>query len=252
MASHPAFDPNRLDEAWDELVADSFTPLLNRAVLGQYQVGAAFGPVLMAAAGDQEDLPVQLSQWVNSADNTDLACARPITDPSWGEAIGAGCQGVVDELAKKVGESRLEKLYQQLELSPQDASLTASPMQMALAAATLSSPGLRPSPKFTLAYNSPLEGWLRFPDDQLPAEQIFSSQEAAQASSSLAEENLPIWQSVSTNPNGPDQWVSWYLGGTLPTWEGAPLALAVLLEEDDPALVESIGERIFQAALSSR
>jgi hypothetical protein len=252
MASHPAFDPNKLDEIWDEVVDDPLTPLLNRAMLGQYQIGAAIGPILMAAASDQDDLPGLLDQWVKSADKTDLACARPNDGLSWRAAIGAGCLGVIDELAKGIGETRLEQLYQQIGISPQESGLTASPLQMALAAATLSSPGLRPSPQLTLAYNSPLEGWLRFPEETDPAIEVFSPEAVSQATSSLAEDSLPIWQSLAVTPNGPDQKVSWYLGGTLPTWEGAPLALVVLLEEDDAALAESIGQEIFRAALSSR
>ena len=252
MASHPAFDPNQLDEVWDELVADPLTPLLNRAMLGQYQIGAAIGPILMAAASNQEGLSVLLEQWVKSADKANLACAQSIDDLSWGAAIGAGCQGVVDELAKGISETKLEQLYQQIEISPQESGLTASPLQMALAAAMLSSPGLRPSPQFTLSYNSPLEGWLRFPEEPDPAIQVFSPEAVTQVTSSLAEESLPIWQNLAVTPNGPDQWVSWYLGGTLHTWEGAPLALVVLLEENNPALVESIGQEIFRAALSSR
>ncbi|RME06672.1 MAG: hypothetical protein D6803_05915, partial [Anaerolineae bacterium] len=39
MSSHPAYDPNRLDDIWDELIAAEDAPLLNRAVQGRYPVG---------------------------------------------------------------------------------------------------------------------------------------------------------------------------------------------------------------------
>jgi hypothetical protein len=50
-------------------------------------------------------------------------------------------------------------------------------------------------------------------------------------------------------PNGPGQFVTWYAGGTLPEWGGAPLAVAVLLEENDTALAEQIGQGILEAAM---
>jgi len=39
MVSHPAYDPNRLDEDWEQLVADPNAPLLNRSIQGLYPVG---------------------------------------------------------------------------------------------------------------------------------------------------------------------------------------------------------------------
>jgi hypothetical protein len=251
MASHPNFDPNQLDENWESLIADPFTPLLNRAVLGQYQAGAALGPILLAAANEQSALSEPTEQsialWEKEGE-----CAMQIEEQSWRGAIAAGCPGVVDDLAKELGSSRLERLYEKLEIAPQDSGLAVSPMQMALAAATLSSAGLRPSPQLALAFNSPVNGWSRFSEETVPSEPIFSPTIAARVAGDLAEANLPIWQSLAVSPNGPDKWVSWYLGGTLPTWEGAPLALVVLLEENNPEQIESIGQEIFRVAMSSR
>ncbi|MCS7259562.1 MAG: penicillin-binding transpeptidase domain-containing protein [Anaerolineae bacterium] len=39
MVSHPAYDPNRLEETWKTLTADPSAPLLNRATQGIYPVG---------------------------------------------------------------------------------------------------------------------------------------------------------------------------------------------------------------------
>ncbi len=39
MVSHPSYDPNRLDETWENLTADPSAPLLNRATQGIYPVG---------------------------------------------------------------------------------------------------------------------------------------------------------------------------------------------------------------------
>jgi peptidoglycan glycosyltransferase len=39
MVSHPSYEPNRLDETWEDLIADPSAPLLNRATQGIYPVG---------------------------------------------------------------------------------------------------------------------------------------------------------------------------------------------------------------------
>jgi cell division protein FtsI/penicillin-binding protein 2 len=48
MVSSPSFDANRLDEDWQELLASSDWPLLNRATQGAYPPGATLGPFLRA------------------------------------------------------------------------------------------------------------------------------------------------------------------------------------------------------------
>jgi hypothetical protein len=42
--------------------------------------------------------------------------------------------------------------------------------------------------------------------------------------------------------------VTWYAGGTLPDFAGRRLALAVLLEEGNAQLAETIGQSVLQAA----
>ena len=50
-------------------------------------------------------------------------------------------------------------------------------------------------------------------------------------------------------PNGTGKSVTWYIGGTLPDWSGSPLAIAVLLEQDNPTLAAEIGRKTLQAAM---
>ncbi|MBN1285260.1 MAG: hypothetical protein JXB47_07675 [Anaerolineae bacterium] len=88
MVSSPTFDPNTLDERWDELTDDPAAPLLNRATQGRYQPGGALQTVALAAALDwNEPLvfdagraaePVDLK--LNGASIT-LVCARPPDRP---------------------------------------------------------------------------------------------------------------------------------------------------------------------------
>ena len=51
LASAPSFDPNRLDEDWDKLRADTQAPLLNRATQGLYQPGPLLQWLYSVAAG---------------------------------------------------------------------------------------------------------------------------------------------------------------------------------------------------------
>ena len=50
--------------------------------------------------------------------------------------------------------------------------------------------------------------------------------------------------STDTNPG-----YTWYLGGTLPEWKGAPLSIAILLEESNAQLLQDIGHSMFQSAM---
>jgi peptidoglycan glycosyltransferase len=49
LASSPSYDPNKLDEAWPQLVQDEDAPLIDRAVQGAYPPGSTFK--IVTAAG---------------------------------------------------------------------------------------------------------------------------------------------------------------------------------------------------------
>jgi hypothetical protein len=42
--------------------------------------------------------------------------------------------------------------------------------------------------------------------------------------------------------------LTWYVGGTQPGWGGTPLALALVLEENDPQAAQDIGRQILANA----
>ncbi|GBE58108.1 penicillin-binding protein A [bacterium BMS3Abin01] len=52
MVSTPTYDPNLLEENWDQLNADADAPLLNRATQGLYTPGSSFKLITTAAALD--------------------------------------------------------------------------------------------------------------------------------------------------------------------------------------------------------
>jgi hypothetical protein len=52
MSSQPGFDPNQLDDTWDQLIQEPQAPLINRVTQGNYPTGAlAELPFMQAAAG---------------------------------------------------------------------------------------------------------------------------------------------------------------------------------------------------------
>jgi hypothetical protein len=60
---------------------------------------------------------------------------------------------------------------------------------------------------------------------------------------------LPIWQ-WNARVSKEDQVYSWSLGGTLASEQSTPLAVAVLLEKDDPDLAGAIGRALLETALN--
>jgi hypothetical protein len=60
----------------------------------------------------------------------------------------------------------------------------------------------------------------------------------------------PFWQAsgkgVETQGH---KTITWYLTGTLPGWQGTPLALVIAVEEDNPSFTEYLGQTLMQEAL---
>jgi hypothetical protein len=233
-------------------------------------------PLLLATASVAGDLPALPAELETSPAGTGLACARAPEDTDWESAAAAGCPAAALALGRALGPAQVLEMYEQLGLyttppirlladsqpAPQAfadaerailglAEVSASPLQLALAAATLSAGGVRPAPHLALGVRSPEDGWEVLPPLGAPA-QVFPAGTADAVAGALAGERLPIWQSLATAPNGAGRQVTWYLAGTLPGWSGAPMALAVLIEEQDPAAAEAIGQALMQAALQTR
>ncbi len=258
MASHPSFDPNDLGEEGEHLLRDPDSPLLNRAAQGRYPVGAALGPFLLAARGLDAAPPLP--------DEMEECAVQPAQPSTWGSVIAAGCVPATDVLLDALGEDEGIALLERLgffdapalrlpvapPLAPQDVTslprdLQVSPLQMALATASLSGSGVRPAPRLVLAVDTPRQGWVILPPlgegvEVVPPE---SADAAAQA---MAASMRPFWQNIAVT-GGREGAITWYLAGTLPTWKGTPLALVLVLEEDDTALAQVIGQSVLEAVL---
>jgi hypothetical protein len=99
-----------------------------------------------------------------------------------------------------------------------------------------------------MAVNTPQAEWVAMQPDGDP-EPVWPASTVHEITSKLAVEGQPIWQSIDIWPGGSEGAITWYVGGTQSSWRGAPVALAVLLEDEDLALVETIGRAMLEATL---
>ncbi len=195
MASHPTYNPNLLDDIWDQLIEDERAPLLNRAVQGRYSTGNL--ELILFPDGAP-------ASWLNPV---------PLRLPESGSPLEEG---------------------------------VASPMAVALLAASLSNEGLQPAPYIAQAYQSPDETWVLLPPLGDSAERL-TPKDAQAITESLKDPNTPTWH-LTLTPT--DEALTWHIGGTTSAWEKEPIALVIALEEVNPTLAEQIGEEILLNALT--
>lgn len=284
MVSHPTFNPNTLDQDWTELIRDPNAPLLNRATLGQYPIGTAAGPLLLAAIY-QWSSPPPLTDANKNVKNIPIwDCSQEPADMAhWGQVITNGCPEAVILLGGRLGEERLYELYStagfftapKFELptassadpgaitdarrgalglagsTPNKAQeILVSPLQMALAITALSNKGVCPSLRLALAMETPEMGWVVMPGQDVQRT-LFDAITVQKALQELTEVSSQIWYSIARAPVGgaDGPFYSWFIGGTSSVWQGSPLALAILLEEDNPQLAQEIGIRLLLSEL---
>jgi cell division protein FtsW (lipid II flippase) len=214
MASHPTFDPNQLDTQAQALLQDPKSPLLDRATQGLYPPGESLRPLFLEAG-------------LNSPPTGD-ASVQLYT------ALGFF---VPPELSLPVAAIPLT-----------ENTLQVSPLQLVLAAATLSNHGVRPAPRLAMAIDTPVQGWIILPALSNPVT-AFSSTQASKAAQILIVKDHPFWQ-WSTRVSQGNQDFSWSLGGTLPDYQGVSLTVVVLLEENNPTWAELIGRNLLMEVVN--
>lgn len=215
MASHPTYDPNKLDEEGDSLSQDENSPLLNRATQGIYPLGDALLPLVRANFSDQRITNNELFAFY---EKIGLFRSPLITLP----------------VATNTPTDKIE-------------DLRASPLQVVLAAAALSNQGVMPAPRIATAVNTFEQGWVVLPAFDEPRE-VLQAEESDEAALSFVQEGKAYWSSTGIGTINKTT-VTWLIAGTPPDWQGAPLALVVALEEDNPQLVERISELLFTSVL---
>ena len=267
MASHPAFDPNQLDQNWDKWVKDPNYPLVNRATQISYPVKTILGPLYYAGAIETHSLPGLPAQLDMPYPSQNLIltwhCAAQVKTTDWPQALINGCPAAVDMLYKNATRQTLNNLLARagllqspslpLLVAPNENNvetigqtpLTATPLQMAMLAATISSQGSLPAPLLTLSVNKGAQRMIFTATRPTPA---FTAATARRVADDLSTDGKSTWQSTARVYQD-EKAYSWFIGGTTATWQGTPLAVAVILESDNPTLANQMGAAILEAVL---
>lgn len=217
MASHPTYDPNKLDEEGAALAQDPSAPLVNRATQGLYPIGTAMLPLIRAEFGETQPTDTELNQFF-----------------------------------RRLGLHQAPSLNMPVAFDAENNSardLRVSPLQVSLAAATLSNQGISPTASIASSVNTLEQGWVVLSAEKQPIE-VMQAEAANEAALSFIMEGKPYWSHVGQAKSDHDNFITWLVAGTLPSWNGTPVALVVTLEENNTSLAKRIGENILDAATS--
>ncbi len=210
----------------------------------------------------------------NKPENTNLEgfdCSLPVDiEPTWSQSLIAGCPGAVNELLNRLAENRLTDIYQSsgffsqpdlalaqaptvtihnLErkstiLGSNDAAAT--PLQMVLAAASISANGVRPAPRLAMAVDTTTQGWVILPAGQKV--QAFSTDGISMALKYLTDEETATWHTTASVPTSEGQ-IHWFVAGTTPDWQGTSLALAVVIEGGTAKETADLGSGLLDSVM---
>jgi cell division protein FtsW (lipid II flippase) len=215
MSSHPTFDPNLLNETAAELLSDPQKPLINRAALGNYPTGSVMEPFAQTLYKNKN---LNKGQWLN--------------------------------VYKTFGFDNAPKLQMDVALPSLDTAkeFNASPLQMVLASAALSHQGVVPAPRIVMAVNTPKNGWLTLPAEGQPLEAIQPSA-WDEAVASYIKDGNNYWSHIG-KAQSDESPITWFIGGTPPNWQAAPLAIVVVLEENNAGEAQRIGQSVLFDAMN--
>ena len=217
MASHPYFDANHLDTLGENLAASPEGLLLDRATQGSYQVGTSVQPFLDAAFNNQK------------VDNNEII-----------------------SLFSKLGFYKNPNLdLPAAAAAPEGtfSNLSLSPVQILPAVAALSYKGICPVLTLTNAIEISGSGWTAIPSNEKPAT-CFSAEGAMREIELLRLGGRPFWEYTSTSSKQ-DAHVTWFFAGTMPNWSGTPLALVIVIEENDVQKISQMGEKLMKELTGS-
>ncbi len=275
LASHPGYDPNFLDETFEELAADASAPLLNRVTQGQYQPGPVLQPFILAALLDQGiialDEPVAHANRPVIVNGVATYCATPPPlEATWADVLAHRCPGPLQDLADRLPAANLAAAFDafglteqpQLPLNTETAvsapiskttlaligqdTLIVTPLQVGVAWAALATDGRLPTLQLVEGLQSETGDWVTStPPPREPATAV--TPVAAQTLRGALPRSGDI-QTFSTlvlsGPDGSNN--SWYLG-LLPAGDQTYAVVVVLENNRNLAEVEQIGEGILTA-----
>jgi len=104
----------------------------------------------------------------------------------------------------------------------------------------LTNKGIIPCPRIVNSYQDKNGDWIAFPALCEPAE-VLNKNVTDQVIYLLQAGTELYWYTIGYASTATGEPLTWYLGGTLPEWQGTPLAVAIILEKYDPILVQELG-----------
>lgn len=276
LVTSPGFDPNTLEETWDELILNQNAPLLNRTTQARYQPGMAIIPFLLAWGEDQgrikldDDVANAFSSL--SVGDQMLECSRtppPGLPSTIRNALKYGCPGAFARIAEELGSEWLLEAYDvfgftdeismrmatavrididQSRLTSQvdlagigQGQLIVTPIQLARAFAALASDGTMPPLHLIRSTRDPVGRWITL--EPLGTEETVVSPTIAQRimdTAQLFQDGVRGFSfSAISGPEGRTS--SWFMGSDV---EGH--ILVILLEDGSTTLVESMGQTLLQ------
>jgi cell division protein FtsW (lipid II flippase) len=250
--------------AISEQFNDPNLPLINRAVHGLYPPGSAIDPFLYGWATAQNKF-IELPE-----DSQELCLIQSMDRTRWADLFKAGCDSPYNALSQSVSQNEWGKLLSayhfldepefpltQAELPPFNMVDTRkglaiselpliTPLQMAVAASVFSNPGTLASPVLSYAVETPHQGWIILPKTQSVSVDELSTTNSGDL---LVKDQGNFWSFLGKGDRteGP---VIWYVSGTTPYWNGMPMMVVVLLEENSPSTAQQIGEEVLFRALN--
>ena len=280
MVSHPVYDPNRLDEQFDQLIADESSPLLNRVTQGAYQPGMVLQPFLLATAVQQsptflgEPLPVAANTAVVFNGSEKQCAVTPPVDErlTWADMLTYRCPAPMAALTDSWGVGGLDQAFydlgftQPISLSvdiepvtavpiadPQLAgigqdTLTLTPLQVSRVWAALVTNGRLPNLRLVSDVRTPDGEWQPAPANAFPPEpEALSAQAVREIQRLLPSPREGLLEFSSSALSGPDAAkTTWYLGRQ--TVNGRALIVVVVLENETAVgEIEQIGRGLLSA-----
>lgn len=275
MSSAPGYNPNLIDEQFEQLGQNQQAPLLNRVTQGQYQPGMLLQPLILAEAVDQgmielDDLVIDPQRSI-AINGSSITCASlPPEQATWADVLLHQCPGPMQDLADQLGSGGLDAVFSNfgLDRDPEleiDTTTTAdeplgdpilagigqdnlsiTPLKIGLAMAALADQGTVPQPQLATAVMDEEGQWQDWiiEADIVQAISATTAQEIRQAlpQDKHAREFATL---VISGPEGSTN--SWYVG-MANTEHAVQIAVVVLEESSDLAAVRTVGRRLITAA----
>jgi cell division protein FtsW (lipid II flippase) len=250
LVSMPTFDPATLEQNWDRIIRQPFSPLFNRATQGLYPPGQMLYPFLAAEALDRNWLGEDLE--LCQAPYSDWILAHPDYPDQVLSAFRFTSDPILDlptvYISSLAFPADREAVLRELEGRGR---ILVSPIQLAAAFASIAGDGMAPAPRLILRLDAP-SGWITPPAPGRPAAMI-----PADTAERL---NIMLPTTTATDRRTAKEWagcggnaetnpsISWYAG--FQTGVDDPIVVVVALE-GNPLTADEIGRVILEQAMAS-